>query len=265
MINDEIRLAQMPLILISVHIHQKYPKSWLWRCVLKFIFIFPASTTKKSNFVIMAKKTDINITGKELFGIVFGVAIIFATLSGWIVFKLMRGYYPFQGQYQKRQKEPTTQAEDESFRFINLDRDLPEPISERSLLREWENLSVSIKNHVTDSYHRDYIGRDYHIDNSSSLAYLEPFQLEDSRSRCPALRQCIGKFILDRIQPGGNPDDTFLPSKLVSIVHSMPIKASESSPRTLFLIAVWPIRVLTFSPKLLRLLWQGGESLPTSS
>lgn len=127
----------------------------------------------------------------------------------------MHRHYPFQGQYQKRQKQPAVQAQEENVRFINLDRDLPEPISERSLLKDWENLSVSIKNHVTDSYHWDNIRQEYYMDKSSSLAYLEPFQHEDPRSRRPALRQCIGKFILEHIEPSGNPDDTFLPLKLV--------------------------------------------------
>lgn len=231
-------------------------------------------------------------------GIAVGVGVFVAALTAMSVFILMRRYTLFprprkrssidtesrsrnsrmfptrlgkrrSGRKVRRdpsvkaQKQSAVPEEEGTVQFIDLDRDLPQPISEGDLLHYWENLSVSIKNHVTDCYHRAKAKR-YYVDKSSPLAYLEPHQLADPKSRHLAIRQCIGKFIVENIRPDGNPDDTFLPPKLVSIIHSMPITADEKSPRKFLQHVIWLIRVLTFPPKFLKQLWRGGESLPAS-
>lgn len=202
-------------------------------------------------------------------GIAVGVGVFVAALAGIIVFILMRRYTLFPRSTKRRstdtesrsqsprlfhtklgrrrsgrkvrrdssakgKKQSTVPEEEGMIPFIDLDRDLPQPASEGDLRRGWENLSVSIKNHVTDCYHLDEVSQDYHVDKSSPLAYLVPSLLENPKSRRLAIRQCIGKSIVENIQPDGNPENTFLPPKLVSIIHSMPITASEKAPRKFF-------------------------------
>lgn len=223
---------------------------------------------------------------RKVIGIAVGVTIFVLALIGMSVF-LMRSYNLSRrsqttkassnrfGRRRRRRNvgrvpsvEPQRQSavleDDGAVQFVDLDRDLPQPISEGDLRHDWEKLSVSIKNHVTHCYHRDKADQRYHVEKSSPLAYLEPYQLEDPKSRDLAIRQCIAKFIVANIEPEGNSDETFLPPKLVSIIRSMPIMADENSPRKFPLHVIWLIRVLNFPPKFLKLLWQGGESLPTS-
>lgn len=144
----------------------------------------------------------------------------------------------------KAQKQSAVPEEERNVQFIDLDRDLPQPIPESEILQDWQKLSVSIKNHVTDCYHRDKAGQRNHAE-SSPLAYLESYQLSHPKSRQLAIRQCIGKFIVENINPAANPDDTFLPPKLVTIIRSMPIIADEKSPRRSFLHVTLLFRVLT--------------------
>lgn len=143
----------------------------------------------------------------------------------------------------KAQKQSAVPEDEGTIQFIDLDRDLPQPFSESEILQDWAKLSVSIKNHVTDCYHRDKAGQIKYVE-SSPLAYLESYQLSHPKSRHLAIRQCIGKLIVENINPAANPDDTFLPPKLVSIIRSMPIMAGEKSPRK-FLYVILLFRVLT--------------------
>ena len=219
-------------------------------------------------------------------GIVVGVSLILAALTGISVFILMRRKTLFPGSRKrslmdtgnrsqsskashirlgkrrsgrKGRRDPFVKAQDQSVvpeeegtvRFIDLDRDLPQPISEGDLLQDWEKLSVSIKNHVTDCYHREKVGQGFYVDESSPLAYLESYQLAHPKSRHLAIRQAIGKFILKNINPEGNPDDTFLPPKLVSIIRSMPIMADEKSPRKFLIHVVWLHSCANFASKVL--------------
>ncbi|MCJ1344866.1 hypothetical protein MMC31_003071 [Peltigera leucophlebia] len=220
------------------------------------------------------KPSNKGVAPANVAGIVVGVSVFVAALTGIIVFILMRRSTPFlrskkrssigtqnrsqssrafQTRLGKRRsgrrdqsekaQEQLAVPEEGTVQFVDLDRDLPQPISEGDLLQGWEKLSVSIKNHVTDCYHREKADQRYHVDKSSPLAYLESYHLADPKSRHLAIRQCIGKFIVENIEPEGNPDDTFLPPKLVSIIRSMPIMADKNSPLLEAALARW--RVIT--------------------
>lgn len=133
----------------------------------------------------------------------------------------------------KAQRQMALPVEEEAVQFINLDRDLPQPISERDIVQDWEKLAASIKIHVGSSYHQEKTCQRHYVE-PSPLAYLEPSLLSNPLSRHLAIRQCIVKLIVENINPEANLDDTFLPPKLVSIIQSMPIKASEKTPRKFF-------------------------------
>lgn len=237
----------------------------------------PPSTQKSLN-----KELHVGV----VVGIVLGVSIFLATLTGISVFILMRkntlvprskkrsiidpGSRSQRSRAseirlgkrrsgRKDRRDPSVKAQEQSavpeeegtVQFIDLDRDLPQPVSEGDLLQDWQKLSVSIKNHVTDCYHLDKAGQRYDVDESSPLAYLESYQLAHPKSRHLAIRQCIGKFIVENINPEGNPDHTFLPPKLVSIIRSMPIVADVKSPRKFLPHVIWLIRVLKLASTVL--------------
>ena len=125
--------------------------------------------------------------------------------------------------------------------------------------------AITIKYHVANCYDEDKADQEYNADESSPLAYLESHYLANPKSRHLAIRQSIGKIIVENINPEGNPNDTFLPPKLVSIIRSMPIMADEKSPRKFLQHVTWLICVLNLPTKFLKLPWRSGESLPTYS
>lgn len=224
-------------------------------------------------------------------GLVVGVSVILAALTGICVFILMRrspfprskertqSSTPSQINLGKRQsgrevrQEPSVKAQDQSavpkeegtVQFIDLDWNLPQPISDSELVQEWGMLCVIIETHVTACYDEDKTGQEYYVDESSPLAYLDSYHLANPKSRHLAIRQSIGKIILENINPEANPNDTFLPPRLVSIIRSMPIKPDEKFPRKFLLHITWLICVLNLPTKFLKLPLRSGESLPTFS
>lgn len=246
----------------------------------------------------MAKSWSAVTTSKKILaavpvaGLVVGVSVILAALTGISVFILMRRKTLFPRSKKRApssrasqiklgerlsgrevRRDPSVEAQDQSavpeqertVQFRTLDWTLPQPIADSELVQEWKMLGVCIKNHVTHCYDEDKAGQGYHVDESSPLAYLESYHLANPQSRHLAIRQSIGKFILENKIPEADPNDTFLAPKLVSIIRSMPIMADEKSPRKFFLHVPWLIRVLNLPTKFLKLPWRSGESLPTFS
>lgn len=120
----------------------------------------------------------------------------------------------------------------ETVQVIHLNSSLPQPISDSGVVQEWRGFHNCIQHLVEDGYDNETVSQEYYVDESFPLAYLESYHLANPKSRHLAIRQSIGKIILENINPEGNPNDTFLPPKLVSIIRSMP---NEKSPRKFLL------------------------------
>ena len=190
-------------------------------------------------------------------GLVVGVSVLLAAFTGICVFILMRRKNLFPRSKKRTQsskapqiklgklrsgrefrQDPSVKAHDQSavpkekeiVQVVNLDWILPQPIYDSELIEEYGGLCFHIKSLVTDCYDGDTAGQEYCVDESSPLAYLESCHLANPKSRHLAIRQAIAKIILENINPEGNPNDTFLPPKLVSIIRSMPVAANEKSP-----------------------------------
>ncbi|KAI9775608.1 MAG: hypothetical protein M1839_001009 [Geoglossum umbratile] len=217
----------------------------------------PPPTAPPSTTALKPVTSPSGLQAGVVAGIAIGVAFGVAIVTALAVLLLMRKYYsrlqrppePALTLYQppaetrepalklyrprhrrkKPEKAPRRQLaspvpQREIAPTVDFDRDLPQSISDSDLGVTIRDLSIAIKNHVTNCYHREPIDKPVYLDRAESNLFENP------ATRREAIRQYMAKVILDNISPTGDPDQTFLPQKIVSILGSMPEKPSKSSP-----------------------------------
>lgn len=119
---------------------------------------------------------------------------------------------------------------------------LPQPLGDQKLREEYSTICTVINNHVRSFYHTappstkidnvnqaalEVLGRNAPV-IASNLTTL----LSDKETRLPALRFCIARIIISRIELDCEPDLTFLPPEIVKCWSSISVPKNDEQSKS---------------------------------